>query len=236
LEFIKDMEPQIRDKNIASLYYPSEVIYQGPHIFDKVFNKITMSIVAKYLGVTPTVINAELCKTTGDNVSGFEIIHRDRLDFHSLTFIIYLCDVDENGGATAYLKNSHTYEGMAKLIRSSKAEAPQSDVLSYFVPYISSIFQDDHSESLYEKVSNVFGDNLTLLTGNAGNLNIFDSFGYHAGTNVRSQARLALRIVFTLTPKIPFHKNDVLIPPTKVNSKEEMPVWMKYIHRIFLDY
>jgi hypothetical protein len=64
LEYIKDMEPKIRDKNISSVYYPSEVIYQGPHIFDKVFNKFTMSIVSKYLGVTPTVINAELCKTT----------------------------------------------------------------------------------------------------------------------------------------------------------------------------
>ena len=195
-----------------------------------------MSIVSKYMGATPTIITADIYKTTKEGVSGFESIHRDRLDFHTLSFIIYLCDVDAQGGATGYLKKSHTFEGMSDLLKTATGKVPSPDPLNYFQPYISSVFEESNAELLYRKVSDVFGDNLALLTGGAGDLNIFDSYGYHVGTNVHSAERLAVRVVFTLTPKIPFHKNDVLVNPDSVNSKEKLPIWMKYIHRIFLKY
>jgi hypothetical protein len=218
----------------APYYYPADVIYNCPHVFDKLFNEHTLSVVSKYLGVTPTVINIELFKTNASIITGFEDLHRDRFDFHSINFVLYLSDVSESGGATTYLQKSHTLDGFEQLLRNPGANFPSDNPLDYFQNYMSSVFDKENSERVNTEVKRLFQDDYVELTGAAGNLNIFDSFGFHSGAKVAAGERLALRVVFALTPKIPFAKNDIVIPTNEINSANSIPYWMKYIHRLFI--
>lgn len=113
--------------------------------------------------------------------------HRDNLNKRQLKFMIYLNDVDENGGAFEYIPESHKV--------SSK----------FFTNSFNNNFRYNSDD-----ISKLYPNKSIKLSGKAGTLIAFDSSGIHRGSPILKGKRYALT-QYMFDREVPLHIRNLFV-------------------------
>lgn len=151
-----------------------------------------LSIVEQYLGCKPTISNLQLWWSfPGHQVAEeAENFHRDVDDWKFLKLFLYITDVDESSGPHVYVTKSIQSHRWLPIKRYSD-----------------------------ERIVELFGsEDINILTGNAGDAFLEDTFGFHKGLVAKSKKRLLFQVQYSINDiainkyaPVPFEISDMNI-------------------------
>lgn len=158
--------------------YPMATILACPEVFDAANDPLVLEIVGNYLGCRPTIsslgIRWSFARETGLAVT--QSFHRDRDDWRSVKYFIYLTDVEADTGPHVYVKGSHR-------TRCGVRAKPYGE----------------------EEVASRYGEAaVTPVTGHRGTAFLADTFGIHKGASPKRAGRLILQIQYSVLPVYAF--------------------------------
>jgi len=224
----KEAKP-VREGN-AEKFYSTKDLLGAPYLFDFINSDPLLSVAKDYLGALPTIVNVELYWSEArDTREGYQIMHRDLMDFKQMNMIFYLTDAGPDSGATTYIKESHRLESFAPIVRSVGLKV--DPVQTFMIDHLHKLWPEGISE---EEIAELFGGHFVSMNGSAGTGTLFDSYGLHCGGQPSRSPRLAMRVVFGLTPKLPTDIFKYAQPFDVVATKQPLDDARRYINRLFV--
>jgi ectoine hydroxylase-related dioxygenase (phytanoyl-CoA dioxygenase family) len=166
-------------KQILDYYNENSVrTYKDPLMTDGVFEYIKKTMVPfaiSYFKCVPTIGYVKIIKSkTSNNSQDTQFFHRDPGSYNILKSVVYLNDVDTDGGPLVYISKSNhdNLLGFSGRIRLSD-----------------------------KFVENAYPDQAIELTGESGQVFFFDAKGIHKGKLPTKKARIAIIVNFTIHPE-----------------------------------
>ena len=149
--------------------YSRETIVNVPHLLPLLYREDIVDSVATYLGTVPTLASVNLFWTFNRNsVGSVSQFHRDTNDFTSVSFFIYLTDVNNaEDGTHEYIKKSSHFDYVSDKI---KSKAP------YLSPHL--FFKERWPQGAIEEI---FDREIEAVTGEAGTAFCNDNYCLHRG-------------------------------------------------------
>jgi hypothetical protein len=177
----------------------SEVdIVAAPHILALANRPEILARVEEFLGCKPTIsyLSAWWSYPTALGAQHEQNFHRDVDDWRFVKLFVHLTDVGPENGPHSYVLNSVQSKSFRRIGRFSDPE-----------------------------ISLDFGDQVTSVTGEAGEAFLENTFGLHRGTPVESGVRLIFHVLYGLRagpygPRRPVAPNDLGLDP--------------YVNRVYL--
>ena len=180
--------------------YASEDIVQCPHLLELALAPEILSLVAGYLGCTPTIYSVNSWWSFPSATPAMtQDYHRDVDDFKFLALFIYLTDVkgDEDGGQHQFIVKTHDEEEVARLLGGDKEKAA-----SLFMPKLRKLgYRQAH---VYQAL---FANQITDITGPAGSVFVADTYALHRGVPPKGTDRLVCWIRYGLKKNLAY-RND----------------------------
>jgi hypothetical protein len=178
LDEMREPSFSLRDK--VSSVGIAEPLMQLPELAEVVFYERLLSIVTAYFQVIPVISFLKLRSTFMNNlpVVDTQFLHFDFGSYKILKAIIYLNDVELEGGPFCYIKGSHInkFDGWNKKSR----------------------FSDEEMHKVYGK------DCITYCTAKAGDVFLAETTGLHRGFKPISADRNTLIVTFCVHPEYGF--------------------------------
>lgn len=145
-------------------------------LHDIAFDKRLVEIAAQYFGCRPYVdsIQAWWSLPGNDEPEEAENFHRDNDSIRFLKFFLYLTDVTEGHGPHKFVRGSHSDSRLLERRRLTDDEVEQA-----------------------------FGNNqIMVMTANAGDAFIEDTFGIHKGQLPETGRRLLVQVRYSVSPTV----------------------------------
>lgn len=152
--------------------YSMEDVVNCPHILNLANNPALIELATTYLGCKPTISQVAVrmafpSETMGVSVQRF---HRDAEDWRYIKLIVFLSDVDHEGGPHFFVIKTHLERAPIRL--------------------------KSHSDE--EIAANYGAEAITEVIGNSGFGFIIDSAGIHKGASPTKNFRLMLQIQYSI--------------------------------------
>jgi len=178
-----------RDQNMAFINQP---ILNIPNLYKIMFDEKIIDIVTAYFDCVPALTSVAVRKSFTSDAAPVnnQLFHRDYNSLVKLLkIVIYLNDVDINGGPFTYIEDSHK-----KIFNNW-----------WHYHYI----QDEVMKTIYGE------DKIKHLTANFGDLLMADTRGFHKGLKPKTSERYAMHMCFLIHPELtgPGHQQET--PPDK---------------------
>jgi len=189
----KSLATARRDYPLAS--YSAETVIRAPGLIDVMNDPRLLHLVEAYLGCVPTLYSVNAWwsfvapKPEMVNVQYF---HRDTDDWRFVTLFIYLTDVDADGGPHEVIPESHSLDGMKKLVKGIPFWRSKMDVERSFV--------DDMGEDFSLACEKSFKSAAVQLTGPAGSMFLVNTLALHRGIVPTRTDRLVIWARYGLGP------------------------------------
>jgi len=184
----------IRQSEVGYASYPTNTILKAPYLMEAANSGRLVELASLYLGCPPTIQAVNLFWTfPGHSPGGVSKFHRDHNDFRSISFYLYLSDVDLLSGHHEYIVQSIDPVFCDRRIDESNAD-PRCE-LDFFNPPWS-----------HESAESVFYRDIAKMVGVRGSGFISDPYGLHRGVMPENFDRLLFYAVFSgcgLLPSIP---------------------------------
>lgn len=161
------------ERTHVAYHEPIDVL-AAPHLLALANHPEILALAESFLGCKPTIgyFAAWWSFAAHDGAQAAEMFHRDVDDLKFLKLFIYLTDVDDKRGPHVYVRGSSKVAKLDAIRRFDDAE-----------------------------VEEVFGkEAMLVLTGNAGEGFLENTYGLHKGTPVAEGYRLIFQAVYTLMP------------------------------------
>jgi hypothetical protein len=158
---------------ISMAEYRQDDVLACPHVLTLANSPALLAFAARYIGCKPTISSLwmrwSFPRPAGSNaLQGF---HRDSEDWRYLKVMLYLTDVDADGGPHVYVRGTHRDRMPLRLRNYSDAD-----------------------------IERAYGARVQTVTDQAGCGFAVDTAGIHKGSVPSGQARLLLQIQYSLLP------------------------------------
>ena len=177
-------------------YYHQEVVSRCPWFYKIAHNENLIRLVEAYLGTLPTLssITAWWSFSTGVERVGSQLYHHDRADFRSVTLFVYLTDVGPNNGPHVYVKRTHEFSVLNKIMEQRLGGNSQN--LQKFWRWM-----EVHRKA-NEDVETIFAEaEIKRHVGAKGTSFLEDTRGLHKGQLPTEGRRLMFELSYSLLPK-----------------------------------
>lgn len=170
----KSLTAARRDFPLAA--YSAESVIRAPGLIDAMNDPRLLHLVEGYLGCVPTLYSVNAWwsfVSPKPEMTNVQYFHRDTDDWRFVTLFMYLTDVGSDGGPHEVIPESHSLDGMRKLLKGIPFWRPKMDIERSFV--------DDMGEEFSLACEQHFQSAAVQLTGSAGSMFLVNTLALHRG-------------------------------------------------------
>ena len=194
--------------------YQQDVISRCPWFYKIAHDENLIRLVEAYLGALPTlsIFTAWWSFSSGVEPIDAQLYHHDRADFRSVNLFVYLTDVGPNNGPHVYVKRTHEFRVLYKMIATRLGSDPIA--LQKFLQWMEVHRKTDRD------VETIFTESgIKRHIGVKGTSFLEDTRGLHKGQLPTEGRRLVFQLCYSLLPKY----NDSFCPIRRnsINDIEE---------------
>ena len=194
--------------------YRQGVISRCPWFYKIAHDENLIRLVEAYLGALPTlsIFSARWSFSSDVEPVGSQLYHHDRADFRSVNLFVYLTDVGPNNGPHVYVKRTHDFRVLYKMIATRLGSDPVA--LQKFWQWMETHRKTDRD------VETIFTESgIKRHVGVKGTSFLEDTRGLHKGQFPNEGRRLVFQLCYSLLPKY----NDSFCPIRRdsINDIEE---------------
>jgi len=189
----KSLSAARRDFPLAA--YSAESVIRAPGLIDAMNDPRLLHLVEGYLGCVPTLYSVNAWwsfVSPKPEMTNVQYFHRDTDDWRFVTLFMYLTDVGTDGGPHEVIPESHSMNGMRKLLRGIPFWRPKMDIERSFV--------DDMGEEFSLACEQHFKSAAVQLTGSAGSMFLVNTLALHRGLVATRTDRLVVWARYGLGP------------------------------------
>ncbi|WP_428680043.1 hypothetical protein [Reyranella sp.] len=175
--------------------YSAESVIRAPGLIDTMNDPRLLHLIEAYLGCVPTLYSVNAWWSfvaPKPEMTNVQYFHRDTDDWRFVTLFIYLTDVAADGGPHEVVPESHSLEGMKKLIKGIPFWRSKMDVERSFV--------DDMGKDFSLACEQHFKNAAVQLTGPAGSMFLVNTLALHRGIVPTRTDRLVIWARYGLGP------------------------------------
>ncbi|MGE3335075.1 MAG: phytanoyl-CoA dioxygenase family protein [Rhodospirillaceae bacterium] len=173
------------------LHHDIKDVARAPHAFRIATDPRILAIANRHIGAPATMVQMDAWWSLPerDEPHGAQIYHRDRDDFRSCKFFLYLSDVTAGDGPHIFVRGSHRPEGVAAALSAVGA-----------LPEKLPLFFNGHGREIAHLIDQVFGSSVMEITGGAGTCFVENTFGFHRGKVPKLGRRCIFQILYAGIP------------------------------------
>lgn len=189
----KSLAAARRDFPLAA--YSAESVIRAPGLIDVMNDPRLLHLIESYLGCVPTLYSVNAWWSfvaPKPEMTNVQFFHRDTDDWRFLTLFIYLTDVAADGGPHEVVPESHSLDGMNKLIKGIRFWRPKMDTERSFV--------EDMGEEFSRTCELHFKNAAAQLVGPAGSMHVVNTLALHRGIVPTRTDRLVVWARYGLGP------------------------------------
>lgn len=175
--------------------YSAESVIRAPGLIDTMNDPRLLHLIEAYLGCVPTLYSVNAWWSfvaPRPEMTNVQYFHRDTDDWRFVTLFIYLTDVAVDGGPHEVVPESHSLEGMKKLIKGIPFWRSKMDLERSFV--------DDMGEDFSLACEQHFKNAAVQLAGPAGSMFLVNTLALHRGIVPTRTDRLVVWARYGLGP------------------------------------
>ena len=180
-----------------------------PHLLHIANDPATLSVVARHLGATPTILGMSAWWSFAGREAPCEEqhFHRDLADYQFCKLFVYLTDVDEDGGPHAFYPRTHDPRHVAAL--RERWPGGRLEFHKWFFHQLRKT--DDETRARLE-------GSPTLLTGPAGTRLLVNTRGIHKGLAPMSRDRLVCQVIYGVSPFMQLPRRQTALFPATLGQ------------------
>lgn len=173
------------------LHHDVRDVVRAPHVFRIATDPRILAVAARHIGAPATMVQMDAWWSLPerDEPHGAQIYHRDRDDFKSCKFFLYLSDVTTGDGPHIFVRGSHRPEGVTEALEAVGARSEKTP-----------LFFKGNGREVAHLIDQVFGPAVMEITGGAGTCFLENTFGFHRGKVPKTGRRCIFQILYAGIP------------------------------------
>ena len=223
--------PAVRS-NFPMAGYNADFVLKAPGLLEALNDPSLIDLIEQYLGCVPTLYSLNAWWTfpaDKPEMTNVQFFHRDTDDWRFVTLFLYLTDVGPDGGPHEVIPESHSIDGMKKLVKSIPWWRTKMDVERSFI--------DDMGEDFSRACEQHFKNAAAQLTGPAGSMYLVNTVALHRGIVPTRTDRLIVWARYGLGPNTNSADLErgplgIRLVPTKLQGTPRE----KYINRLLVEF
>jgi hypothetical protein len=188
-------------------HFDNKVLAACPQLIYLASHPRVIARMTQFLGTTPTIHYFALWWSLAGrpHPEDAQLYHIDRHCYRFAKLFVYLTDVDMESGPHCFVRGSNDVNVIQTKLKKIAETDPAS--LKRFQAMLQAQRKDDRD------VEDFFGaDNVTYITGGAGDCFLINTGGYHKGYLPKSRNRLVFQALYTMLPTIKDPVAPIAVP------------------------
>lgn len=173
------------------LHHDVKDVVRAPHVFRIATDPRILAVASRHIGAPATMVQMDAWWSLPEREEphGAQVFHRDRDDFRSCKFFLYLSDVTTGDGPHIFVRGSHRPEGVTSALTAMGA-----------LPEKTPLFFKGNGREVAHLIDDVFGASVLEITGSAGTCFLENTFGFHRGKVPKTGRRCIFQVLYAGIP------------------------------------